>query len=70
MTRNESTRIQNPATGKTVNLKPRPDRRRAQMPRMKMIDFPPAFYKVTHATFMGLFLYLLLCFIAKYIVKK
>ena len=70
MTRNESTRIQNPATGKTVNLRPRPNRRSAKIPRMKTFDFPPAFYKVTHAAFTGFFLYILLCFIAKYILKK
>jgi hypothetical protein len=63
-------RIQNPATGKIVNLKPRPDRRRAQIPRMKTFDFPPAFYKVFLAAFTGFFLYILLCFIAKYILKK
>jgi hypothetical protein len=70
MTRNEYTRIQNPATGKTVNLKPKSNRRSARIPRMKTFDFPPAFYKITNAAFTGFILYLFLCFIAKYILKK
>ena len=70
MASSESTRIQNPATGRTTYYTPRPDRRSFRARSTRPIDCPQWFYKMTSIIVMLLAIYLCYVTIVEYILNK